>query len=96
MAMNFNGQGVWSDQVTYYSCVPPSVAPAPYRMSSTKTSITVGWKSPSDDGGCSILGYSVHCDDGLGGNFTEVNQFNDPNVRNKPGLFSLEITSPFN
>lgn len=34
-------------------------------------------------------------DDGANGAFTEVNQDNDPLVRNLPGLNQLEITSPF-
>jgi len=33
-------------------------------------------------------------DDGLGtGNFAEVNTANDPNVRGRPGLTQLEITT---
>lgn len=46
------------------------------------------------DGGCDIIGYAVFMDDGLGvGNYNEVNILNDPNVRNQPGLTTLDITA---
>ena len=41
------------------------------------------------------MGFAVFVDDGAGGAFTEVNQHNDPAVRNNPGLHTLEITSTF-
>lgn len=34
-------------------------------------------------------------DDGAGGSFTEVNEVDDPQVRNLPGLSQLTITAPF-
>jgi hypothetical protein len=37
----------------------------------------------------------VFIDDGDNGAFSEVNQEDDPLVRNDPGLHQLEITSPF-
>lgn len=95
LAYNFNGEGNWSDQVTYFSCLPPSVAKAPRRVTSTTQSISVAWEAPADDGGCDILGFAVFSDDGLGGAFSEVNQANDPLVISNPGLFTLDITSPF-
>ncbi len=95
LAYNFNGEGNWSDYVKYYSCLPPSVAAAPTRITSTTTSLSIAWTAPADDGGCDITSFAVFSDDGLGGASTEVNQPNDPLVRNRPGLYNLVITSPF-
>lgn len=95
-ALSVNGPGLWHvPQPTFYTCVGPSQAKAPYRITSTSDSITIGWDPPSDNGGCQILGYAVFVDDGAGGDFTEVNQVEDPQVRNLPGLSQLTITSPF-
>jgi hypothetical protein len=40
-----------------------------------------------------MVGYEVLMDDGQGGLFTEVNQANDPTVRNLPYLNSFIITN---
>jgi len=96
-AQSFNGIGAWSDPVTYFACVPPSKLEAPKRVTTTISSITIEWNHPKAgmDGGCPIQSYAVWCDDGLGGAFSEVNSDNDLLVRNKPGLNTLVITSPF-
>ncbi len=55
----------------------------------------MSWEAPESDGGCDISGYAVFVDDGAGGAFVEVNEVEDPLVRNIPGLSQLLITSPF-
>jgi hypothetical protein len=93
VAYNFNGEGVWSDESYFLACNPPTPASAPTRLNSSVSSITVQWKTPFSDGGCPITGYSVHMDDGLSGDFVEVNESFDLSVRNNPGLHQLTITS---
>lgn len=83
VAHNFNGVGTPSSSFSYYSCILPTGFVAPTRRTSTATSIEIEWKPPTDDGGCSITGYAIFMDDGLGaGNFAEVNTVNDLNFRN--------------
>ena len=82
-----------SDEHSFFSCVYPSGLAAPYRITSDKTSITVGWQQPQDDGGCEIIGYAVFADNGSGGTLIEMNMDDDPQVREQPGLNSLKITA---
>lgn len=66
---------------------------APFKISTTTTSITLGWFAPGDDGGCAISGYAVFMDDGAGGSIiNEVNAVNDPAIRSIPTLRSATIT----
>jgi len=59
-----NVAGQLSDITTIMACDVPNLFGKPSKLSTTKSSITVNWNEPSDNGGCSILGYSVHIDDG--------------------------------
>ena len=88
-AANFNGDGALSVDVRLFSCTPPSQGQAPTRVTSSTSSITIEWQSPSSDGGCEIIGYAVYVDDGVFGSFMEVNEEDDPAVRNNPGLHEL-------
>jgi hypothetical protein len=45
-ALNFNGVGAFSDQVTYFSCLPPAIMLPPQYVSSTMTTLLVEWTSP--------------------------------------------------
>jgi len=74
------------------ACDKPSKFAKPTKLSTTRSSITVNWNEPLDNGGCSILGYSVHIDDGKQGLFVEANVENDINVRLQPNLSQLTIT----
>ena len=95
-AQGINGIGEWSDpEEVFYACLPPSGMAAPQRLTTTTSSIAVSWQAPESDGGCDVSGFAVFVDDGLGGALTEVNEAEDPLVRNIPGLSQLLITSPF-
>ena len=66
---------------------------APVRTGSTRQSIDLVWEQPSDNGGCSILGYAVYRNDGNDGPInTEVNTDIDTNIRDRPTLNSMSVT----
>ena len=95
-AENFNGFGLFSNIVTYYTCLPPSQLDPVQKVYSTATSMVVNWTSPADDGGCPITGYALYRDDGITEiPLIEVNTGNDPLVRNIPTLrqVTAQLTS---
>jgi hypothetical protein len=53
-----------SDALATYSCVAPAQPKKPFRADGTTTTILIKWTSPSDDGGCPILGYKLYRDSG--------------------------------
>ena len=38
-------------------------------ISSTSTSVTVGWEHPTTNGGSPVTGYRLYMDDGAGGDY---------------------------
>ena len=93
-AFNINGEGEMSDELVTYACLPPSSMPAPTRLSSTATTLTLHWVHPEDHGGCLITSYAVFRNDGANGSITtEANGENDTNVRNRPLLDTLQVTN---
>lgn len=93
-AINFNGLSEMSPEFTFNACLPPSGQPAPVRIDTTPTSITLGWSGPLDDGGCPITGFAVFRDEGDQGTpSVEVNADSDPAVRSIPTLRRLTVTS---
>lgn len=81
--MNFNGKSLLeSDVFDFNACNVPSSFDAPSKLTSTTSSITVGWNRPVDDGGCPLIGFAVFMDDGNGNDINnEVNSVNDLLVR---------------
>lgn len=80
-ALNFNGEGPKSSQLTVKACIAPQGSPQPKLVSSTIAQITLSWEIPESDGGCPVTGYAIFRDDGNGGAITtEVNSANDVNV----------------
>lgn len=61
-AINRNGYSVHSATATYYACIAPPTVASPTQVSTNQTTltITVEWKKPTDNGGCSILGYRLY------------------------------------
>ena len=50
------------------------------------------WDEVADNGSCPILSYSIFRDDGVSGEPTiEINQANDPLVRNIPTISAIEV-----
>lgn len=62
-ALNINGESDVSDSTTIYACLKPTNVKAPYYISSTKTSIEIGWTEPTDNG-CEITGFEIYRDTG--------------------------------
>lgn len=62
----------------------------------TRTSMTIEWKYPLNDGGCPIYTYNMYQDDGAGGAFTEVDASeinNLPALRQHVRTFTADDTS---
>lgn len=92
-ALNYNGEGLLSSELSTYACIAPSNFIQPYKISSTSTTMTLGWVEPTENGGCTITGYAVFRDDGAGSSITtEVNSANDGSIRTRPSLRSATIT----
>jgi hypothetical protein len=66
-SVNFNGLSAPGPELLIVVCVPPSGFPKPFYNASTAASVTLGWSTPSDDGGCPLQGYELYINDGLGG-----------------------------
>lgn len=89
-ALNINGESSQSNSATIYACLKPSNVRAPYRVSSTKTSIEIGWYEPESNG-CSITGFAIYRD--TGNNDDIVINVDASDVGDKPSLRSYEISS---
>jgi Fibronectin type III domain len=63
VALNINGKSMDGDSVTIYACLKPRDVLPPYKIETTKTTITVGWYEP-DNMGCPILGFELYRDTG--------------------------------
>ena len=90
---NFNvlQPGPISDTAYIFACGIPKLSQRPKQIATTPTTISISWNEPTDNGGCTIQGYSIHIDDGYDGEFSEVNAVYDTNVRNLQSLSAYEI-----
>ena len=87
-AINYNGLSLLSDEVSSLACLAPTNMPTPYLISSTTSSITVGWEPPMSDGGCPIYTYALYVNDGLGNPPTLTD---DSQISGKPYLSSHTV-----
>ena len=65
-ALNSNGASVEGEQVTFYSCLPPSMLLPPQYVSSTETQLIVDWTSPAQLNGCPLQSFDLYINDGAG------------------------------
>jgi len=92
VSVNANGVSAPSDELVVIICLPPTGFPKPKYLSSTKTSMTLGWEAPSDSGGCPLLTYTLYINDGLGGaSFTSIDS---TALQDKPYLTQHTVTQP--
>ena len=83
MAVNINGDSSRGDIATIYACLKPKNVMPPFKIETTKTTITVGWYEP-DSNGCPLLGFELYRDTG---NSDAMTILIDPLVINeKPSL----------
>jgi hypothetical protein len=88
-AVNFNGRSTAiGNTVEILTCGLPLYFAQPTYVTSSRTSISIEWSPPLDDGGCQIFDYAIYIDsDGTGaGPWSEVN----PLRRNDPTLDEFE------
>jgi hypothetical protein len=82
-SLNINGASPASTVAVIYSCLIPSNVSTPYMISTSTTSIMIGWTEPSANG-CPIIGFAIFRDTGSNDAITlEVDQ---ALVRYKPSL----------
>jgi hypothetical protein len=62
--VNVVGAGEWSDLVLIKAATNPVAPPAPYYISSTSTTITLGLLETIDNSGSKITGYKIRRDQG--------------------------------
>ena len=93
-ALNFNGLSDFSDVASFYACTQPSEFARPLIFAQSGSSISIKWEPPNDTGGCRITTYIIYRNDGGQGSVdTEVNEIEEPLVRDRPSLNSFEITN---
>lgn len=95
-ALNYNGLGTESSEVTLYSCLPPSEIDIPVFSSSTETALTIQWSAPSETNGCPLTGYELNRDDGAGGAITtQVATFEPQELEGTITLTSSETSKTY-
>lgn len=88
-ALNANGESVFSNSLDIFACGVPSQPMPVFKISSTSTSLNVGWKEPEYDGGCPILGYNLMHDGGDGG---DLDVQADASLLTNPYLHSKSLS----
>lgn len=63
VAVNINGDSVMGDSFQIYACLKPKNVLPPYKVGTTKSTITIVWYEP-DNNGCPILGFELYRDTG--------------------------------
>ena len=89
-AWNHVGESPTSDLALIYACAEPSGLAAPIKIDISKTSVTIQWTEPTNNGGCPITSYSLLRDGGPADEtFTEVHA---AAVNGNPTLSEFTIT----
>lgn len=93
-SLNYNGLSEFSETVEFYACTAPTEFARPQVFAQSGSSVSIKWDPPKDTGGCRITTYIIYRNDGgLGLVDTEVNEVEEPLVRDRPSLNSFEITN---
>jgi titin len=89
VSVNANGVSEPSLELLVIVCLRPDGFPRPTRVTSTRTSVTLGWTAPSDSGGCPLLEYQLFVDDGQGGSFQQIDS---PTLAGRPYTLQHTVT----
>ena len=79
-ALNYNGEGDPSEEIEFFSCLPPTGMLPPTYLSSTETSLTLDWTHPVSLNGCPLTLFELWMDDGAGGDLHPLSQPYEPHV----------------
>lgn len=92
IALNINGESEASEETTIYACVKPNENGKPFKISTTETTVTLGWNEPKSEG-CPLQSFSIFRDNGLVGVSEAVDIEVDPEIVNdKPSMREYTIT----
>jgi hypothetical protein len=89
-AVNYNGISLESETAVFVVCLAPTHIDSPYFISSTETSLTMGWTKPEYTGGCPILSYALLMQEPSATEFTEIDSVT---ISDKPYLTSHTVSS---
>lgn len=93
-ALNFNGHGPLSEEATFFSCLPPKDILPPQFVTSSDSTLSIGWSEPRQLNGCPLQGYNIFVDDGTSESETFVlphtNQF-DILSSNADRLYTVKV-----
>lgn len=90
-AINFNGPSALSNALSVHACVLPGPASAPERIAGDRTSISLAWQAPTDDGGCGVEGYQLMRDQGLGLNDPITVEVAAADINGRPTLTEHQV-----
>ena len=91
-SLNINGQSDASPETTVYACIKPSDNGKPFKIDTTKTSVTIGWDEPLSDG-CPLTSFSIFRDGGLAGVLDAIDiEVDHEIVKDKPSMREYSIT----
>jgi hypothetical protein len=86
VAIDFNSYSLNSEELVLPVCLAPTHIDSVYFISSTKTSLTLGWTKPEYTGGCPILSYAIYMNEGNPNSiWVETDAIH---IRNKPYVTS--------
>jgi hypothetical protein len=81
-AVNFNGAGPFSSEVTYYSCLPPEMIIPPQYVKSTETTLEVKWSAPAHLYGCPLQAFELYRNQVQGGDANLLVGTFQPHINN--------------
>lgn len=90
LAMNINGAGPLSTELSAYACTAPTILNAPTLQNSTTTSLYLQWSSPINIGNCPLIQYQLFSDSGTGGALST--QIDPTTFASNPSLTSYNVT----
>lgn len=89
--LNKNGASEYSDVLLTWACELPSKPATPSWVTSTKTSISIKWMAPLDDGGCPIRQYQILRNNGGESGLAEIS-VHSTDLEDKYWIDSFDIT----